>query len=61
MSGTRLIDPFASTHRGQSTLGSVHVDAEGGKWSLCLYPNGDNLSREGQLGVFVKVDRFGGW
>ena len=33
----------------------MHVDAEGGKWSLCLYPNGDNLSREGQLGVFVKV------
>lgn len=41
--------------RGQSTLGFVYVDPEGGKWSLCLYPNGDNLSREGQLGVFVKV------
>jgi hypothetical protein len=45
------------THRGQSTLGSVHEDKEGNKWSLCLYPNGDNLSREGQLGVFVKVKK----
>ncbi|GAB5034034.1 zinc finger family protein [Nannochloropsis oceanica] len=41
--------------RGQSTLGFIYADGEGGKYSLCLYPNGDNLSREGQLGVFVKV------
>jgi hypothetical protein len=45
---------------GQSTLGFVYEDSEGGKYSLCLYPNGDNLSREGQLGVFVKVRKRGG-
>ena len=41
--------------KGQSTLGFVWTDSEGGRWTLCLYPNGDNLSREGQLGIFVKV------
>lgn len=41
--------------RGQSTLGRVYTDEDGGKWCMCLYPNGDNVSRENHIGLFVKV------
>lgn len=53
-------DLKARLPKGQSTLGFVWNDSEGQRWTLCLYPNGDNLSRENEIGVFVKV-RLMGW